>query len=308
MRRLLMLVYAIALPLLSFGGNERVVERSANRRPEWVYGMESGYIITTAEGRSIAEARDKAMQQVKERIITAVAEHIASESSQRVSEVIYNGNIESAETYEKQIRSNSANIPFINDISEAYAKAFYWEKVSKGKKEYYYRYNVKYPFSSVQIRRAIREYEAHEAELDARTEAFRNTDFATFGSVEEMLRTIDDLRIFQQSLAEEDVRRAQCRAIGARYNTMLSHIQLQFDTVSRAYCTYYLWYIDHIVTYSAKPKTESNCLTEIQWSPTPYGGKVSYNYHAGCYDEESNSLNITYRINGQKTTNQTIIH
>ena len=308
MRRLTAICATILLSLLAFARSESVVERSARKMPDWVYSMEQGYIITTAEGKTMAEARDNAMLRVKERIITSIAEQIASETHQTISETVTDSDIASRDTYTKRIRTSSANIPFLKDISEAYVKDYYWEKVRTKSGEFYYRYNLKYPFSTVQIRRAVREFQEQEDALNQRVQYFDTIDFAHLRSIEEMLGTIEELRALQQTLDKEDTRQNRCRAIASKHNQMLQNIQLRFDEVSRTRCTYHLCYGKHPITYAKRPKIESNCLTEIQWRLTDQGGEIHYNHDAGCYEEESNYLNVGYTLNGQKVQAKTYIH
>ncbi|HCS86978.1 MAG TPA: hypothetical protein DIW30_00620 [Bacteroidales bacterium] len=148
MKRLLIVYILCTFSFALLGANEKVVDRSARHAPDWLYGMQKNYIITTSEGSTIDIARDLAMQSVKERILTAVAEHVESEAQTSLTETTHNGDIETLTIFSKQIASHSAYIPFLNDVSEAHAEDYYWEKIQKDKNTFYYRYNIKYPFSS----------------------------------------------------------------------------------------------------------------------------------------------------------------
>ena len=62
-----------------------------------------------------------------------------------------------------------------------------------------------------------------------------------------------------------------------------------------------------MLSYSKKPQLSSNCLTQLQWMPLDDGGLVEYNFEQCCYDDENNYLIVTYKLNGVKITNQTIV-
>lgn len=301
MKRLLIVSILCTFSFALFGANEKVVERSARRAPDWLYGMQKNYIITTAEGSTIDIARDLAMQSVKERILTAVAEHVESDAQSALRETTHNGDIETLTAFSKQIASHSAYIPFLNDVSEAHAEDYYWEKIQKDKNTFYYRYNIKYPFSSVQIRHIIAEFKQHEADLDARVQAFSQVDFSTFTSVEQMLNQCSDLRAFTKLLPAEDARTRTCGAIQDHYRTMLGNLRIHVLQVSRSQTDVQLCYGAKPVVCLSKPRLKSNCLTELRYVPFEdgRGGHVLYNYDAGCYDDEQNYLNISFSIQGK---------
>jgi len=309
MKRLLIVSILCTFSFVLLGANEKVVDRSARRAPDWLYGMQKNYIITTAEGSTIDIARDLAMQSVKERILTAVAEHVESEARTALTETTHNGDIETLTIFSKQIASHSAYIPFLNDVSEAHAEDYYWEKIQKDKNTFYYRYNIKYPFSSVQIRHIIAEFKQHETDMDAQMQAFSETDFATFTSVEQMLNRCSDLRAFTQSLPAEDARTRTCEAIQDRYRTMLGNLRIHVLQVSRNQADVQLCYGTKPVVCLSKPRLKSNCLTELRYVPFEdgQGGRITYNYDAGCYDDEQNYLNISFSVQGKNISEKIYI-
>lgn len=307
MKRILIFVSLITFSLFSFAKGEKVIERSAKHTPDWVFGMEKGYIITAAEGSSMEMARSRAMQQVKERIISSVAEHIESETASQSSEIVTDDDISAMSIFVKQIKTKSANIPFLNNISEAHVEDYYWEKIELEKGKYSYVYNIKYPFSDLQIRQIIREFKEREAALNERLTAFESVDLGQLGSVEAMLDNMSQLQVFQQSLPEGDSRIQRCVTLNSRYKKMLAEIEIRFDKVSKRSAQYHLYYGTTMLSYSKKPQLSSNCLTQLQWMPLDDGGLVEYNFEQGCYEDENNYLIVTYKLNGVKITNQTIV-
>ena len=307
MKHLLVSVLAI-FSLAAFAAGEKVIESSSRKAPDWVYGMASDYIITTAEGSTMEIARTLAMQAVKERIVSSVAEHVESEASMLMQETTTDTDISAYTAFSKQIRSKSADIPFINNISEANVEDYYWEKVQTGKDTYVYRYNIKYPFSQLQIRLIIDDFKKYQEELKekARTieyqiAAFSKDDFTQYNTVEEMLSAVNKLELFTKSLPQDDQKNSKtCAAIMQNYKKMISSIQVRTVEVTREYADIELYYGSKRITYDMSPKMSSNCLTELSYIPKDNGARITYNFEYGCYEDEQNSLSITYTILGKK--------
>jgi hypothetical protein len=270
--------------------------------------METGYIITTAEGTTMEMARTLAMQAVKERIVSSVAEHIESEVSMMMSETTTDNDIEALTVFSKQVRSKSADIPFINDISEAHVEDYYWEKVQIKKNEYIFRYNIKYPFSSLKIRAIILEFREHQEELKRiahdradKIQAFSRENFASCNSVEEMLEISNRLNTFITTLPNDDQESINiCRSIQQQYKKTLAAIQIRVIEVTREYTEFELYFANKPISYYKTPKFKSNCLSEIAFVQGDLSSRVIYNYEAGCYEDDANNLEISYSILGNR--------
>lgn len=307
MKHLLVSVLAI-FSLAAFAAGEKVIESSSRKAPDWVYGMASDYIITTAEGSTMEIARTLAMQAVKERIVSSVAEHVESEASMLMQETTTDTDISAYTAFSKQIRSKSADIPFINNISEANVEDYHWEKVQTGKDTYVYRYNIKYPFSQLQIRLIIDDFKKYQEELKekARTieyqiAAFSKDDFTQYNTVEEMLSAVNKLELFTKSLPQDDQKNSKtCAAIMQNYKKMISSIQVRTVEVTREYADIALYFGAKRITYDMSPKMNSNCLTELSYIPKDNGARIAYNFEYGCYEDDQNSLDITFTILGKK--------
>jgi hypothetical protein len=308
MKRVLSSIILTVFSLVAFAAGEKVVEASAKKAPDWLFGMETGYIITTAEGTTMEMARTLAMQAVKERIVSSVAEHIESEVSMMMSETTTNNDIEALTVFSKQVRSKSADIPFINDISEAHVEEYYWEKVQIEKNVYAYRYNIKYPFSSLKIRAIIMEFKEHQAELRRiaqeradKIQAFSQENFAGCNSVEEMIELSNKLNTFITTIPVDDQKSiSTCHAIQQQYKKALAAIQIRVIEVTREYTEFELYFANKPISYYKTPKFKSNCLSEIAFVQGDLSSRIIYNYEAGCYEDDANNLEISYSILGNR--------
>jgi len=312
MKKLLFVLLVSTFSLLAFAKGEKVLESSSRQTPGWVYGMETGFIITTAEAGTMDNARALAMQQVKERVLSSVAEHVESESSMSSSEMVTESDIQSLSVFAKQIKTKAADIPFLNDISEAHVADYYWEKVRKPNDQIVYIYNIKYPFSDLQIRHIIKEWKDAQAlskleakELEDKLAEYSRLRFSSLPTVENMLEKVNEVQMLQKSLPEKDEKHIKaCAAVIDGYKRQLGEIQIRQKNITREFCDYELMCGASVVTYQGKPKLKSNCLTEIQFEPTESGERIVYNYQAGCYEDEPNFIEITYTIFNKKITNK----
>lgn len=308
MRKLSISFCFIIFSLAIFAASEKVVESSSRKVPDWVYSMQHDYIITTAEGKTMEVARELAMQEVKERIVSSVAEHVESETSTMMKETTTDSDISAYTVFSQQIRSKSADIPFINDISEANVEDFYWEKVKKKDGTFFYRYNIKYPFSDLQVRLIIKDFKKHQEELKQASiklkkqiELFADEDFKQYNSVEEMLDVLNELNLFIQSVPADDYENANmCHSIMQNYKRMIGSIQIRAIKITREYVDYELYYGSQRITYQKTPRIKSSCLTELNFVPNQTGARITYNFEYGCYEGDLNELEVAYSIAGKK--------
>ena len=72
---------------------DKVVERSAKKTPEWLNQANDGAFVVTVTASSLADAQVKAMTEVTERIILSVASNVSVSQRNESSEVVENGSV-----------------------------------------------------------------------------------------------------------------------------------------------------------------------------------------------------------------------
>ena len=138
MKRLIGIVCALLL-VAGAGAQTKVIEKSAKKVPVWMNTALDDYLVVSVTANSLAEAQTKAMAEITERIIQAVASHVTVSQKSELSEVNINGNIDSKDAYSRVSKIKSANLPFLKGISSTNIEEIYWQKVQdkSTKKEYY---------------------------------------------------------------------------------------------------------------------------------------------------------------------------
>ena len=300
MKKILLLSFVLlTLPALACAGGDKVVETSQKKTPKWVNGMEKGYIIESGTAASLDDAKDKAMLEVKKEILNSIVTNIKSESTMTQTELEHNGVFTTVNYYMSQINTKSVTVPYLSEISASKAEEFYWEKLKRDK-EIFYRYHIKYPFSELDLFRLADEFKMREAKLDKQMQSFVQDDFSTYTSVEQMTNRISELKAFETTLVPEDDRHQTCKEVLNKYNKYLSDIYLRQLETDHNQLTFAPYFGEHRLTTNLKVQLKTNCLSEMQYSTVGGVCRVTYNYSAGCYDDEQNWLEVIMTINGKK--------
>ncbi len=301
----------VALTILSGcaylqAGGEKVVD-SSGRQPKWVYNTEKEYIIVSAQGATVEEAKEKAMKLVKKHILESVADNVRTTSKINTLEQGVNNKYDIVETYESEIESEGGLVPFLSEVSIANVEDSYWEKIKKDKTSFYYRYHLKYPFSKFDLMRMSDDFLTREKELDDKVTAFAADDFTSYNTIEEMTAQLQQLRVFKAGLMERDPRRNTCANIEKAYSNYLKSITLRLVSVNKQELVYAPYYGEKQLSTSLQPKLSSNCLGNLQYRPRGGQCVVTYDFASACYEDEENYLEVTLTLLGNKIKNRFIV-
>lgn len=306
MKKVLFIASLLISGCMYMTAGEKVVD-SSGREPKWIFGAEQDYIIVSAESADIEEAKEKAMIKVKKHIIASVAENVSSSSAVNTSEHNVNGKFNVIEDYQSVVETQSATIPFLNEVGISKAEDYYWEKIKKDKNSYYYRYHIKYPFSKFDLIRMVDDFLEREAKLDAQVEEFSKDDFTSYTTVEQMNGQLNKLRMFRSTLTERDPRRGTCANIEKVYTTFIRSITLRLVSVNKKELVYAPYFGETKLGTNVQPKLSTNCLTNLQYEPRNGQCVVTYDFETACYDDEENWLEVILPLPGNKLKNRFII-
>ncbi|MBR1878648.1 MAG: hypothetical protein IJ814_06565 [Paludibacteraceae bacterium] len=307
MKRLI--CFATALLLIGAAvAADRVVQSSARRTPKWIGGMEDGYFIVSAQAATLSDAQEKAMTQLREQIVSAVATRLHSATTITMHEVTDNGSIDFHKELDSRLSVQAADIPYLANISPSHAEAYYWAKIRRADKSTYYIYHIKYPLSNSKLRLLVEDYEKQQIVLNDSLQAFASTDMADYDNLDRMLLRHSRLKQFAASLREDDPRQDICSAIRRNYEQMLSrNLRIAVLDSDRQRTTVALFYGDTQLENTLKPKTKSNCLTAVETKITRNTAVFTYDFLTGCYDEDQNWLDVQYTVLGKKITTRCYI-
>lgn len=299
MKRIIICLALFSLVVLPAFADKQI-ESSERRQPAWVGGMQEGYIIVATEDATLDAAQQKAITAIREQIVSAVATKVHSSTSITMQEVADNGDIRSHRELNTVLSVQAADIPYLADVSPSHAEAFYWAKMRRDDKSTYYHYHVKYPLSNSKLRQLVEQYEKDQRLIRDSLQAFASVDFASYDDLEAIMQTYSRLRQYDQAL-RDDAYHQVCDAIRQGYDRMLAaNLHVEAGECTRSATQVKLMYQQTPLRHNIRPKVKSNCLTAIEVKLQGGADIVTYDYQAGCYDEDQNWLDITYTVNGKK--------
>lgn len=298
MKRVVYLLLLCLSPLLACA-QWKTVEKSCKKQPAWVGGAERNYLIVSAEATTIEEAKEKILISLKQQIVGTVATKIESTTTIDRKETTIGNETDYTENVSSSIRSKLANIPFISDVSLSKAKDFYWEKLyNKKAKAYKYEYHIRYLFTDFEVSALVNQFNERESQLNTRLRQYeQNLD--NIRSVEEIDRTLNELKAFQTEFDTDDPRRSQTEQLSNNYRKLYKAIHIrQENGTANDHIIVGLYLSDRLISYMQKPQLLSNCATRLSVSTENDLYFISYSNDA-CYEDDENYIDIRFHPGNQ---------
>lgn len=160
-----LLSMVLALCILTLNAQNKVLERSGSK-PEWVDGVETGYIIVSSRSVTVDDAKAGALNQVKDMIIRSVAENVSSSSTLSTHEHRSDKGSSLSEEFMSRVKTSTPIVPFLKGISISKAVDFYWEKIKEPNGAESIIYHLKYPFSDDELHDLLSEFNMYQKRYD----------------------------------------------------------------------------------------------------------------------------------------------
>lgn len=298
MRRLLSVWGMLFLLALGMMAQNKVVERSAKKAPDWLNTAVEGHLVVTVTANSLAEAQTKALSEVTERIILSVASNVSVSQKNVSSESVVNGEVDSRDEFSRVAKLRSANLPFLKGISQTKINGVYWvhyRNKSTGKE--YYEYSVKYPYSILEQRRLQSQFEDLDSEKKADYDKLE-ANINQLTAVEEIKAAITQLASLREFFID-DVRIAQVDGLTKRYKQLYDALTLSGEFIQKGKYRCQLLLNGKPIKVAKLPTVTSNCASQIDVRPSNGAFLISYD-DIDCLPEEENFLSIQLRVEGKK--------
>ena len=285
-----LLFLVIAMPHAA--AQEKILEKSG-KKPQWVNSVEKGYIIEMGKGLTADEARDKAMERVRESIIRSVAEQITATSAQSTVETRTGNKYQVSGDYASAILTRTAKMPFVKGISASRAEAFYWDKISDKKSgSVWVNYHIKYPFSEAELGMIIMDFEKDQKEKEmAVMDICQVADNSS--NLDEIAQKYRELLSLLPQL--EDPVKGEAMLCLAKYQGLLKSFSLQALSSSPGHLAYLLTSGGRTYRYTAKPIFKSNCAGSFILITSADTNKITYDFN-GCYESQVNKISVEYHF------------
>lgn len=277
----------------------KVVDESG-KKPKWVAGMQSGYVIGLGTAGSMEEARDKAMNNVREQITESVAIHVSSVSKDMVREIMMGNKSNISSEYERLTATQTGKRDYLKGIAPSRIDASYWEKrKDKKSKAVSYFYAIKYPFNRFDLNELVKEFERKDAQLTK----LLNQQIAiteSFKTVEELKQCVSSLQKLIPIFIDERKSRAEVGLEKCR--GLLNSVYIKDEGSEPGLVRYSLNIGNRQVSSAEQPRVSSNCAQINNVDLSSPVVKVRYDFE-DCYEEPGNHVSVTYRVY-RKTLNK----
>ncbi|MDR0989097.1 MAG: plethodontid receptivity factor PRF [Prevotellaceae bacterium] len=280
------------------GAQTKVLERSAKKAPAWLNTAVDGNLVVSVEAASLGEAQQKALTLVTEQIIQSVASHVSVSQTNQFSEVNRNGQIDSHDAYDRLSKIRSANLPFLQGISQAKITGVYWEKVrDKQTNAEYYTYAILYPFPETEQRKLQAAFEALDAEKTAQ-----------FKQLEQRINQLEAVEEIRQALSEleglsayffDEVRLNEVKALAERYRALYDALSLTGSFTGPGTYRLQLLLNGHPIRSAVTPRVTSNCASALEVRPDEGAFLVTFRTD-DCLAEEENTLTARLFTEGKR--------
>lgn len=281
----------------------KAVEKSRKEQPVWVGGAERNYLIVSAEAPTLELAKEKLLLSLKEQIVSSIATHITSQTTQQRQELVSGTNRDYSENTTSVITSKVSHIPFVSEISLSKAYDFYWVKLyNKKTKEYKYEYHVKYRFTDFELADLVNQFNEREKLLNDRLVEYSDR-LEQITSVEDIDRTLNELKAFLYEFDIDDPRRSQTEQLSNNYRQLYNYIRIQQEESSEDKSFRFGLYLKDNPIYSTqKPQLRANCANRLSYDIDGNYYSVKYD-DSGCYLDDENFIEVRFRF-GNKIVSQ----
>lgn len=306
MKKQIILSLFLCLLATSFAGlaaQEKVMEKSAKKRPAWVSGVTQEYIITSAIANDLETAKNQALEDVRRQIIRAVAENVSFTSEGMTQQKIENNEITLfVDNFASNYQTQSASVPYVTGVSSSKIEESYWEKRrDKNTKAISYLYAIKYPFPTVEQQKMIRTFEKRDQEM-----------YGKYTGLEKQLSQISSLEQIDGAIIElnplidyffDEVRKNAAKSLQRRYADLYKNVFFKVFSNKPGNHRFGLVLNGRTISTSQRMKVKSDDIYDADVEQAGDTISVKYQFDGAEYDR-LNEVTVNTRIGGKTVPHQ----
>ena len=306
MKKQLLLTVALCFTLSSGAFAQfKVVEKSTKKTPAWYQQMVADYLIVSAHEPTLEEAQAACLQEVKKQIIQAVAQNITFSESSTMNQKLEGDEItEFVDIYSSNTDVKAATVPFVQGISLSKVEDYYWEKLQDKKtKEVYYNYSMKYPFTQLELKKLVRDFEKRDKQYEAQlTELEQNLE--NIQALEDIQASITKIAPLKEYFFDQ-MRSQRVKTLEKSYRELYGMISIQGSNARMGEYVCQLILKGNPIAISSMPKLKSNCASQLSARSADGGKEIHIFYNADdCLETEENAVEATFRIGGKAVSHK----
>jgi hypothetical protein len=268
-------------------------QKESRKAPDWINGSAQGYLIVSATGGSIQQAKDKAFSKVRENVVLSVAVQVKYASEGTVSEKVHNQTREINEEFVSKVNLHSAELGFVNGISESKIVDFYWARTSKRKQPLEYVYFIKYPFSDKDLATLLSDYDREVRKRKAELEALKK-EVVLLSTQDSLSTLLQKIKYFRSQTGFYDDRVLSQLEFELNDFVKTSKFEIQRNE---------LGYFELHMFRNGKPfsttiESLSSELKDLRWERDNKSYKCYYDYSYMSYSDKVN-MDVSYNLMGK---------
>lgn len=297
----LLVVLLFLLPYISIMAQTRVVERSG-RKPAWVNGLERNYLIVTGTGNSLQDAQHKALVQIRESIVSAVAQNVRATTEMVYEESNFNNNVSVfLDKIATTVSTSSGPVTYLQGVTLSRADDYYWEKLQDRRSTIVaYNYHIKYPFPEMELQKLVLDFKMRDRQMALQLEEILE-GIDAIDAIEDIDKNIRELQVLADYFI--DARRDQAQMGIARLRDLYRRIEIVELGGSLGELRYVLRFQGKLVTTAQRPQITSECARIMGTSVEGTTVIVKYD-HQNCYENPENHLHVRYRFSNHNVENR----
>ena len=298
MQRAVLFILLITATFTMSVGQEKVLEKSAKKSPTWVNAVEEGYIIASAYGADVEEAKRQLDAKIRDEIVNSVATYVRSNTAISIENINRGNVVNTVEKFQKTATIQAGDIPFLKGISLSKAEDYYWVKSqNKSTGKVSVTYHIKYPFSKADLHRLIKEFEEQDQAMTDKMNAIVD-EIDRAESVEELDKLYDQLEQLNDYFI--DSRKETTALEITRINQLIAGIDIQLIENYPGVLKYKLVIGEREIRTAQKPRIKkSECIEAITTERSGAAIQINYNYD-NCYEDEANTIGVIYKFGNNK--------
>lgn len=291
----------LLLPVFASLAQTRVAERSG-RKPGWVNGLEKDYLIVTGTGSSLQDAQNKALNQVRENIVNAVAQNVRATSEMVYEETNFNNNVSVfLDKIATTVTSTSGPVTYLQGVTLSRVEDYYWEKLQDRRSpKVAYNYHIKYPFPEMELQKLVLDFKMRDRQMTNQLEEILD-GIDAISAIEDIGESIQELRVLADYFI--DARRDQAQMGISRLRELYKRIELVELGGNLGELSYALRFQGKFVTTAQRPQITSECARIMGTSSDGTTIIVKYD-HYNCYEDPENHIFVRYRFANHNVENR----
>lgn len=274
---------------------DRLVEKSG-KTPDWLMTSGQDSFSVFSQDDDINAARDRCLADIRQYIVNSIASNITSVETSTTGSDNMDGLEKLYSTYNSELKTAAAKLPFLTGITLSNAQEVYWEKYRRKEDgTFYYKYHVLYPFTLQERNRLIKEFKEYDA-----------GQYGKLVELREAYPVLSDVSMIDKGIREleplveyffDDVRKQEAESLMKTYRKAYSLISVVPVSQELGEFTYCLMLDGHDITCSKAPQMRSETATALELKPDGRRYRLTYDY-SYCYPADDNYVLLSYSFPG----------